>query len=94
MDVRFNQAEREKRDRKNAETERSSSKVDHPDHYNQGSFEVIDVIEDQGHIEGFCVGNAIKYLCRYKNKGTPLEDLKKARWYIDRLISNIEGQEK
>jgi hypothetical protein len=64
--------------------------VNHPSHYNQGKIEVIDYIEDLGMGEDFCVGNAIKYLSRYKYKEKPLEDLKKARWYIDRLIQQYE----
>lgn len=60
--------------------------VNHPSHYNQGKIEVIDYIEDLGMGEDFCAGNAIKYISRYKYKENPLEDLKKARWYIDRII--------
>lgn len=64
--------------------------VNHPEHYNQGKIEVIDYIEDLGMGEDFCAGNAIKYISRYKYKGKPLDDLKKARWYIDRLIEKHE----
>jgi len=64
--------------------------VNHPDHYNQGKIEVIDYIEDLGMGDDFCAGNAIKYISRYKYKGKPLEDLKKAKWYIERLITNYE----
>jgi hypothetical protein len=39
---------------------------------------------------GFNDGNAIKYIARHKHKGKPLEDLKKARWYIERLIQQFE----
>ena len=63
-------------------------KVDHPDHYNQGKYEVIDVIEDWN--LGFCLGNAIKYICRYGHKGdynAQVSDLKKAIHYLnDELI--------
>ena len=62
----------------------SKEKVDHPAHYNQGRFEVIDVIEDWN--LNFCEGNVVKYVARHRHKGEPLEDLRKARWYIDRLI--------
>lgn len=61
-----------------------------PSHYQQGGLEAIDVIEAFG--LGFCVGNALKYILRYRFKGTPLEDLKKARWYLDREISNGEDR--
>lgn len=63
--------------------------VDHPSHYNKGKFEVIDVIEDWK--LGFSLGNAIKYIARAEHKESALEDLKKARWYLDREISRIEG---
>lgn len=66
--------------------------VDHPDHYNKGKIEVIDYIESLGIHEDFCIGNAIKYLSRYKHKGNALEDLKKARWYIDYIINKLEGK--
>jgi hypothetical protein len=59
--------------------------VNHPSHYNAGKFEVIDVIEDWG--LGFNDGNAIKYIARARHKGNQLEDLKKAKWYIEREIA-------
>lgn len=68
-----------------------SKNINHPDHYNQGGVECIDAIEAAGHLEGFCTGNVIKYLWRWKDKGG-LEDLKKARWYIDKLIQHLESQ--
>ena len=63
-----------------------SEQVNHPTHYNQGKFEVIEVIEDQK--LGFHLGNAIKYICRAgkKNPEKTIEDLKKAKWYIERFI--------
>lgn len=71
-------------------SEKNKEQVNHPDHYNQGKIEVIDYIEDLGMGDDFCAGNAIKYISRYKYKGKPLEDLKKAKWYIERLIANYE----
>ena len=71
--------------------------VNHPPHYNQGGMEVIDVIEagigDQGFI-GYLLGNILKYLLRFrhKNKDNPVEDLKKARWYLDKLIAVVSGE--
>ena len=63
--------------------------VNHPAHYNSGGIEVIDVIEDWG--LGFCLGNALKYICRAGRKtNDPLEDLKKAQWYIRRAMRNHE----
>ena len=65
-------------------------RVDHPDHYNQG-IEVIDYI-DSWNLD-FTTGNIIKYVSRHKYKDDPLEDLKKAKWYLDRLISKYEEKE-
>lgn len=65
-----------------------SDPVNHPRHYTKGRIEPIDVIEDWK--LGFCDGNAVKYIARHRHKGTPVEDLKKARWYLDRLIRQLE----
>lgn len=64
--------------------------VDHPAHYGgaDNPYEAIKVIEAWG--LGFCLGNAVKYLSRAGKKGSRLEDLRKARWYIDREIVNEE----
>lgn len=67
------------------------SNVDHPNHYqSESGLEVIDVIKaftsELSGEEAFCVGNAIKYICRYSKKNG-VEDLEKAKWYIDRAIS-------
>lgn len=61
------------------------SAVDHPTHYNRGKIEVIDFIEDQR--LGFNLGNVVKYVARAEDKGNTLEDLQKAKWYIEREIS-------
>lgn len=72
--------------------------VNHPSHYTTGKFETIDVIQDMlspKMFEGFCIGNTIKYLSRYRHKNG-IEDLKKARWYLDKIIdvlSNPENKE-
>lgn len=58
--------------------------VNHPPHYTTGKIEVIDFIEDQRF--GYCDGQVIKYVSRFRHKGNAIEDLKKARWYLDRLI--------
>ena len=69
--------------------------VEHPDHYNVGGIEVIDAIEAWGFGEGFNRGNAIKYIARAgrKDPTTEIEDLKKARWYIDEEIKRLVMQE-
>lgn len=68
--------------------------VNHPSHYCTGGIECIDVIKatSQGMdgIEAFCHGNAMKYLFRWQYKNG-VEDLKKARWYIDKLIEIQEN---
>lgn len=64
--------------------------VTRPKHYNSHP-SGIECIEISQHY-GFCVGNAIKYIWRAGLKGSAVEDLKKARWYLDREIMNREGQ--
>jgi hypothetical protein len=73
------------------------SEVDHPRHYNAcgpkdedgtAKFEVIKIIEDWG--LGFCLGNALKYICRAPHKGKQIEDLEKALWYIRRACNHPE----
>lgn len=58
--------------------------VDHPKHYNVGGIEVIDAIEAWK--LGFNLGNVVKYVARADYKSKPLEDLKKAKWYLEREI--------
>lgn len=67
--------------------------VNHPVHYTQGGIECIDAIKASTNgldgVEAFCTENAIKYLWRWKHKNG-VEDLKKAQWYINRLIQEVE----
>lgn len=65
--------------------------VNHPSHYTRGKIEVIDFIEDQQ--LPYHLGNVIKYVARAGYKGDKLEDLKKARWYLDRYINEVMGNE-
>ncbi len=70
-----------------------SSKVDHPTHYGgaDNPYEAIKVIEAWG--LGFNLGNTAKYISRAEKKGSPIEDLEKARWYLDREITRrVEAQ--
>ena len=60
--------------------------VNHPTHYTYGNIECIDFIDSCGYGFDFCIANAIKYLCRCKHKNNTLEDMEKARWYIDHAI--------
>lgn len=67
----------------------SDEEVNHPGHYTAGKIEVIDFLEDQK--LDFRAANVIKYVCRARLKGKYLSDLKKARWYLDRLIAEQEN---
>lgn len=66
--------------------------INHPPHYTATDVEPIDVIEAWG--LSFCLGNTVKYVARAKHKGSELEDLKKARWYLEREISTLERNSK
>lgn len=73
--------------------------VNHPSHYTSGKYEVIDIIEDQLGIEGlrgFCLGNALKYICRASKKDPTKtkEDLRKAIWYTTHYVTRLEQIEK
>lgn len=65
--------------------------INHPSHYTRGKIEVIDFIEDQQ--LPYHLGNVIKYVARAGYKGDKLEDLKKARWYLDRYINEVIANE-
>ena len=64
-------------------------KVNHPPHYTQhpSGVECIQITEHMN----FCLGNAVKYIWRCSLKDDRLEDLKKARWYIDREIERVSS---
>lgn len=68
--------------------------VNHPNHYTSGKIEVIDIIEDQltpEEYRGYIKGQVIKYITREAHKNG-LEDLKKAHWYLTRLINYLEKE--
>ena len=71
--------------------------VHHPSHYNYKSLECQDIIsimtEGLEGEEAYCLGCAIKYLYRYPKKGKPIEDLQKAKTYIDMIIEKLECEE-
>ena len=71
-------------------THSNTNEVSKPAHYTSGSKEAIEFVEAIGELEGFCLGNVIKYLYRYKFKGDPVLDLMKAREYLDRLINHVK----
>ena len=65
--------------------------VNSPPHYNQTGIECIDAISaatDSG-FKYYLQGNIMKYLWRFDYKNKPVEDLEKARWYLDRLIEEV-----
>ena len=74
-----------------------NSTVDHPQHYqSETGLEVIDVIDaftdGLDGVEAFDTGNIIKYVCRWKKKNG-IEDLEKAKWYLENLIKNVKEKE-
>lgn len=81
------------------ENDAASDNVQHPSHYTHGKYETIDVIEDvtSGYDDGFmahCVGTAVKYLYRAPHKhATPLDDLRKARQYVEFAIKRAKELE-
>ena len=62
--------------------------VNHPPHYKAGGIETIDFIEAKK--LGYNLGNVVKYVSRAELKVDKLEDLQKARWYLNREITNLE----
>ena len=64
--------------------------VNHPDHYQSGKFEVIDIIEDFN--LGFHLGNVVKYVLRAGKKDATVQELEKARWYLDRYIQTLNKE--
>lgn len=81
----YSEAEPEKEENKN-------DPVNHPLHYTDGKIEVIDYIEDKD--LGFCLGNAVKYISRAgkKDPEKEIEDLRKAAWYINHRIEELEEE--
>lgn len=74
-----------------SDTEKVDDPVNHPTHYTCGNIECIDAIKSSMSKEafmGYCKGNIMKYVWRYEHKGES-ESLKKARWYLSKLIEVI-----
>ena len=76
------------------ETKNNCDNVNHPKHYNQGGVECIEALKSalgpEG-FKGFCAGNVIKYTWRYQHKNG-LEDVTKARWYLEKLIEELDEE--
>ena len=80
---------------RNDEVKPTNDAVNHPSHYTYGGIECIDVIkavvsEIPNGICAWLTGQVIKYIWRWTRKDKPVEDLKKCRFYLDRLIENAE----
>jgi len=68
--------------------------VNNPSHYNTGSVECIEAIEESMSADafrGYLKGNCMKYLWRYSYKGKSLEDVQKAQWYLSKLAGALGG---
>ena len=69
--------------------------VNHPPHYNQYGVECIDALRaacGEG-FEYYLQGNVMKYLWRFDYKGEPIKDLKKAQWYLERMLKEVTLEE-
>ena len=78
--------------------ESNNKMVSHPDHYQSNTgIEVVDVIEafteDLKGIEATDTGNIIKYACRWKKKGNPIQDVEKIIWYATHLLEHLKKGE-
>ena len=70
--------------------------VNNPKHYNKHGIECIDAIQasmSDKEFLGYLKANVVKYMWRYDYKGKPLEDLQKAKWYLDKMINIIHTNE-
>jgi hypothetical protein len=73
-----------------------NDKVNHPSHYTAGGIECIDAMQSMMHnvpikpLAAYAWGNCFKYIWRWPWKNG-VEDLRKARWYLDKLIQEVEG---
>ena len=68
--------------------------VNHPPHYLQGGLDCLDVLESMltaEEFKGYCKGNAVKYIWREDHKGANIQDLKKAVFYLNRIIKKLEN---
>ena len=67
--------------------------VNHPPHYNKHGVECITAIRasmTDEEYQGYLKGNSLKYIWRYKYKGHPKQDLEKAKWYLNKLIMEVD----
>ena len=75
------------------------NEVDHPPHYTKGGIECIDAMKAMMHgavvtaFVAYSGGAAFKYIWRWHYKGKPIQDLEKAKWYIDKMIEKLKEEE-
>lgn len=67
-------------------TDNTADPVNHPTHYTQGHVECITVTSQLD----FCIGNTVKYVWRFRDKNNPVQDLRKAAWYLDYALTHPE----
>lgn len=80
-----------------APVEIENDPVEHPSHYTENDIECIDAIESSmtpEQFRGYLKGNAMKYLWRYEKKENPIQDLRKAIWYLERLVGHLIDEQK
>ena len=71
--------------------------VERPLHYRQTDWEAIDIIKNsmtKDEYQGYLRGNIMKYTIRYRYKKQPIEDLRKARWYLEELIKEVNNDQR
>lgn len=79
----------------NREKDVLTDNVNRPNHYAERSYEVIDVMKDTMTIErfiGYLEGCVIKYMMRWDKKENAEQDLKKAQWYLNKLVNTIKEE--
>ena len=81
------------------EAEQMEDMVNSPSHYTNGSIECIDAMKSMMHgaivsaFISYCWGASFKYLWRWHYKGKPIQDLEKAKWYINKMIEKLKGED-
>jgi hypothetical protein len=69
--------------------EEVDKRIKSPPHYTKSSIQPIDVIRAWD--LDYCLGSTLKYLCRYKHKGTPVDDIKKAKRFLEMWLEDNDG---
>jgi len=83
--------------------ERETDMVNHPPHYNDRTYkdepiEAIEIIElfiqnEKNSVIAYNMSNVVKYLLRFRKKGTDFQDVKKAKWYLERMLYHLAHEE-